>query len=79
MSTASSAARLDGALTAANTGMPAMAAFWTSSNDALPETCSTVPFSGSIPARKAQPTTLSTALCLPTSSRRHSNSVVPSS
>lgn len=50
----------------------ARAAFWTSSNEALPETCRTVPRNGS-PSRSAQPTTLSTALCGP-SSRRHSSS-----
>ena len=43
LASASSTARLEGALTAASTGMPARAAFWTSSKEARPETCSTVP------------------------------------
>jgi hypothetical protein len=66
---ASSAASDDGAGTAASTGIPAITAFCTSSKDARPLTSSTQPASGSLPSRSAQPTTLSTALCLPTSSR----------
>ncbi len=46
-----------------------MTAFCTSSKLARPETCSTVPRSGSRPSRAARPMTLSTALCRPTSSR----------
>ena len=71
-SSASSAASDDGADTAASMGRPAISAFWVSSNDARPLTSSTQPASGSRPARRAQPITLSTALCLPTSSRRTS-------
>ena len=58
-----------GADTAASTGMPAIHAFWVSSKLARPETSSTWPVSGSRRSRAAQPTTLSTALCRPTSSR----------
>ena len=43
LASASSTARLEGALTAASTGMPARAAFWTSSKEARPETWRTVP------------------------------------
>ena len=71
-SPASSAARDEGADTAASTGSPAIRAFWVSSNDARPLTSSTHPASGSRPSRRAQPITLSTALCRPTSSRRAS-------
>ena len=64
---ASSTARLDGAPTATRTGQPATAAFWTSSKDARPLTRRIEPANGSRPSRKAHPTTLSIALCLPTS------------
>jgi hypothetical protein len=73
-SSASSTASDDGADTAASTGMPAIAAFWTSSNDARPDTISTVPPSGTRPSNSAQPVALSTALCRPTSSRTTSSS-----
>ena len=46
-----------------------MEAFWVSSKLARPDTISTCPDSGSRRSRTAQPTTLSTALCRPTSSR----------
>jgi hypothetical protein len=69
VSTASSTASDDGAETAASTGTPAIAAFCTSSNDARPETISTWPAAGTRPCSSAQPSTLSTALCRPTSSR----------
>ena len=49
--------------------MPATAAFWTISNDARPLTCRIVPSAGTWPARYRSPTTLSTALWRPTSSR----------
>ena len=73
-SSASSAASDEGADTAASMGSPAIRAFWVSSNDARPLTSSTHPASGSRPAWKAQPITLSTALCRPTSSRSTSRS-----
>ena len=73
-SRASSTASDDGAETAASTGMPAIAAFWVSSKLARPLTISTCPDSGSRPARTPSPTTLSTALCRPTSSRRATSS-----
>src|ERR1700760_4876766 len=76
LSSASDAASDDGADTAASTGTPIMIAFCASSNEARPLTSSTWPASGSRPLRSAQPATLSTALCLPTSSR--STSSVPS-
>ena len=41
----------DGADTAASTGIPAITAFWASSNDARPLTSSTVPVSGMRSAR----------------------------
>ena len=68
-SAASSAASDDGADTAASNGTPAIAAFCTSSNDARPDTSNTVPRNGIRPSSNAQPSTLSTALCRPTSSR----------
>lgn len=74
VSPARSAARLEGALTADTTGMPAMAAFSTSSKDVRPDTWRTVPLRGNRFWRSAHPTTLSTALWCPTSSRRQSNS-----
>ncbi len=51
-----------------------MTAFWASSNDARPLTWSTHPRSGTRSCCSAQPRTLSTALCRPTSSRTHSRS-----
>ncbi len=74
LSAARSTASEDGAETAASIGIPAITAFCTSSKDARPLTIRTVPRSGSSPERRACPTTLSTALCRPTSSRRHSSS-----
>lgn len=61
-SAASPTAKLDGADTAAGTGTPAMTAFWTSSNEALPDTMRAVCRSGSRPSRSAHQTSLSTAL-----------------
>ena len=49
--------------------MPAIAAFWTSSNEARPDTIRTEPDTGTLPSRRAQPVALSTALWRPTSSR----------
>src|SRR5215207_4907549 len=69
---ASSTARLEGALTAAIRGTPATAAFWTTSNEHRPETNSTRPVSGRRPSVAAHPITLSTALWRPTSSRTQS-------
>ncbi len=54
---------------AATTGTPAIAAFWISSNEARPESRSTEPVAGMRPFSRAQPSTLSTALCRLTSSR----------
>ena len=54
-------------------------AFWHSSYDARPLTTSTCPCKGSRSASSAQPTTLSTALCRPTSSRTTSGSSPPTS
>jgi hypothetical protein len=73
-SSASSAASVLGADTAASSGIPAIQAFWVSSKLARPETSSTWPVSGNRPSRSAQPITLSTALCRPTSSRSTSRS-----
>src|SRR5580700_8988095 len=70
-SAASSTARLDGAETAASTGIPAISAFCVSSKLARPEARITCDRSGSNPCVAAQPITLSKALCRPTSSRRH--------
>ena len=75
-SAANSAASDDGADTAASTGMPAIIAFWASSKLARLDTISTVPVSGSRFSFSAQPITLSTALCRPTSSRSTSISPV---
>jgi hypothetical protein len=72
-SAARSTASEDGADTADRVAMPALSAFWVSSNDALPLTCRMQPRSGSRSSRSAHPMTLSTALCLSTSSRRHSS------
>ncbi len=69
-SAASSTARLDGAETPASTGMPARAAFCTSSKLNRPLTTATLSLSGTSPASSAAPISLSMALCLPTSSRR---------
>src|SRR5713101_510875 len=68
-SRASCTARLDGAETDATTGMPATHAFWMISKPPRPLTIRTFSESGSFPASNAQPTTLSTALWRPTSSR----------
>ena len=50
-----------------------MTAFWASSNDARPLTRRTVPDNGIRFCSTAQPTTLSTALCRPMSSRTTSS------
>jgi hypothetical protein len=55
-------------------GQPATAAFWTSSNDNRPLTQRIESASGRRCRLKAQPTTLSSALCRPTSSRRQISS-----
>src|ERR671912_491085 len=55
-SRASSTASDDGADTAASTGMPAITAFWVSSNDARPLTRRTVALSGIRSFSSAQPT-----------------------
>src|SRR5207244_1201389 len=60
--------------TATSTGQPATAAFCTSSNESRPLTHSIASSNGSWPAPKAQPITLSIALCRPTSSRAHRSS-----
>ena len=73
---AAATARLDGADTAHNTGIPATAAFWTSSNDSRPDTSSTSFASGSDRSSTAAPTSLSSALCRPTSSRTATRSPV---
>src|SRR5439155_9927517 len=73
-SCASSTARLDGAPTATSIGQPATAAFCTSSNESRPLTQRREWPSGSRPRPNAQPTTLSIALCRPTSSRMQSSS-----
>ena len=71
-SSAKSAASDEGADTAHNIGTPAMAAFWTSSNDADPRRGVSSRASGNFSSRNAQPMTLSTALWRPTSSRNAS-------
>ena len=76
---ASPTARLDGAPTAARIGNPAASAFWTSSKLARPLTKRRWsadregPFPGE--ADFGLPTSLSTALCRPTSSRTHERGV----
>src|SRR5579864_6242286 len=70
---ASSTASDDGADTAASSGIPAISAFCASSNEARPDTMSRWERSGSRRSVAAQPITLSTALCRPTSSRRHTS------
>ena len=55
-------------------GHPATAAFWTSSNDRRPLTQRIESASGRRRSVNAQPTTLSSALCRPTSSRRQRSS-----
>ena len=72
-SAASEAASEDGADTAASTGTPIMTAFCASSNEARPLTSRMCPARGSRPERSAQPASLSTALCRPTSSRSASS------
>ena len=59
----------EGALTALTIGIPATAAFCTISNESRPLTWRTWSASGTRPARTCSPTTLSTALWRPTSSR----------
>ena len=73
-STARSTANDVGAPTATTAGMPTTLAFWMISKLARALTTSTCPASGSAPTRAAAPTTLSTALCRPTSSRTCSRS-----
>ena len=57
-------------------GTPATAAFWTISKLTRPLTMRIRPWSGIVLARTCDPTTLSSALCRPTSSRRTSSSPV---
>src|ERR1700710_2419125 len=64
-SSAISTASDDGADTAARAGTPAITAFWVSSNDARPETMSTVPAAGTPPVSRGEPRTLHTAVCRP--------------
>jgi hypothetical protein len=66
---AKSTARLDGAETATMCRIPATAAFCTISNPRRPEITKTHSGKGSRRFNPAQPTSLSTALCRPTSSR----------
>src|SRR5690242_1074704 len=68
-SSATATASDDGADTDATTGIPAATAFCTISYPHRPLTMSTVPDSGSRSPSTPQPTSLSTALCRPTSSR----------
>ena len=56
--------------------MPDITAFWVSSKDARPLTSRTEPAAGMRSFSSAQPITLSTALCLPMSSR--TASIAPS-
>ena len=72
-SAASRTAKARRRTTATMIGQPATAAFWTSSNESRPLTQRIEVASGSLPARNAQPTTLSSALCRPTSSRRQTS------
>ncbi|CAM5602961.1 hypothetical protein SCALM49S_05803 [Streptomyces californicus] len=73
-SAARSTASDDGAETAASAGIPAITAFCAGSNEARPETSSTARDRGSRWSVSARPTSLSTALCRPTSSRTSSSS-----
>ena len=73
-SSASSTARLDGAPTAAISGIPAIAAFCTSSKLARPLSNNILSCSGSQLFCSAAPISLSNALCRPTSSLNNSNS-----
>ena len=66
---AASIARSDGAETAAMIGTPATAAFWTISKLTRPLTMTIRSWSGICFARTCDPTSLSSALCRPTSSR----------
>src|SRR5215210_1182724 len=68
-SLATSTARLLGAETAQTTGTPAVRHFCRISNELRPLTITTFSESGSVPSSSAHPTSLSVALCLPTSSR----------
>ncbi len=62
----------DGAETAATIGIPAATAFWTISKDARPETRRIDSESGSAALLEQRArSTLSTALCLPMSSREN--------
>ena len=63
-------ARLDGAPTAAMTGIPAITDFCTSSKLALPLTSRISCDNGRRPASNSAPISLSSALCRPTSSNR---------
>ena len=69
VSLANSTARLDGAPTAAKIGTPAIAAFCTNSKLARPLTKRSESANGQRPIANCEPSTLSTALCRPTSSR----------
>src|SRR4051794_4821515 len=71
-------ASADGALTATTVPNPAAHAFWTISKLARPETNSTSPAAGRRPSSRRRPTTLSTALWRPMSSRTTSGSPVGS-
>jgi len=77
-SRASSIASVDGADTAQTIGMPARRAFWTISKEVRPLTCRMQFESGINRWSSAAPTTLSTALWRPTSSRATSNFPRPS-
>ena len=66
---AASSARVEGADTAQKTGIPATAAFCTSSKLARPDTTAMLPDAGTRPSRSSCPTSLSIALWRPTSSR----------
>ena len=69
-----STATLDAAPTDTIAGMPAASAFCTSSKPARPLTTRMRPRSGTPPRSTKWPTTLSTALWRPMSSRAHSSS-----
>ena len=70
---ANSIASDDGADTPATSGSRAASAFCTISNEIRPDTSSTWPASGQRFSRRQKPSTLSTALCRPTSSRATSS------
>src|SRR5688572_7511133 len=71
---ANSTASVEGAPMAATTGQPAIMAFCSSSKLARPDSSSTRWLQGNSPASSAAPTSLSMALCRPTSSRLAINS-----